>query len=218
MSQFEQTIILTNGGFSLTLPNCDLTAPLASLDILCTNTSSAEKNSSSNTETKRPASFIRNSSEQYGHFDMCILLKYAYLLLTVRNCSHKSAPSKDIILKSLHRLCLMRGFRLQLNPCGHVCDICPSYQGKDDRQCSGCPDTKGTPWGGTCMLYECVSSKGVRHCGLCTEFPCDTQVGHFDPSNPSGQQNAIRRTGLLAYWAKHGREKAIELVKKVYGL
>jgi hypothetical protein len=107
---------------------------------------------------------------------------------------------------------------LHLNPCGHVCDICLSYQGKDDRQCSGCLDTKGKPWWGGCKLFECAGRKGVNHCGVCSEFPCDIQVGHFDPSNPKGQQNAIMRTGVLAYWAKHGEDKAIELVKRVHGL
>ncbi|MHA2004176.1 MAG: hypothetical protein ACW960_08725 [Candidatus Thorarchaeota archaeon] len=99
LSQLEQTIILTRGGFSFNLPNCDLMAPLANLDILPAKASSIEKKSSSNSETKPAASFIRNSSEQNGHFGMFILLKNAYVLLRV---------------KSRHRPLLVRGYRFEI--------------------------------------------------------------------------------------------------------
>jgi len=107
---------------------------------------------------------------------------------------------------------------MELSPCGHACDICPSYKGESGRQCSGCLDSKGEPWWGKCRLFECASTKGVRHCGMCDEFPCDLQVGHFDPSNPKGQRNAVMRTGVLAYWAKHSDDETIQLVKRVHRL
>ncbi|MFW9845835.1 MAG: DUF3795 domain-containing protein [Candidatus Thorarchaeota archaeon] len=107
---------------------------------------------------------------------------------------------------------------MKLNPCGHVCDICPSYQGKDGHHCSGCLDSKGKPWWGSCKLFECANKRRVRHCGDCTDFPCDLQIEHFDPSNPNGQRNAVMRTGVLAYWAKYGEDKTIELVKRIHGL
>ncbi|MHA1937969.1 MAG: DUF3795 domain-containing protein [Candidatus Thorarchaeota archaeon] len=113
------------------------------------------------------------------------------LRILIRAGPTKNALSKDIILKFLYVSFLMRGYRI---------------------------DTKGNPWWGSCKLFECAGTKGVNHCGVCSEFPCDIQVGHFDPSNPKGQQNAIMRTGVLAYWAKHGEDKAIELVKRVHGL
>jgi hypothetical protein len=53
---------------------------------------------------------IRNSSEQYGHFGMRILLENAYVLLQVQAGPSKNALSKDIILKFLYRSFLMKEY------------------------------------------------------------------------------------------------------------
>ncbi|MFX0108043.1 MAG: DUF3795 domain-containing protein [Candidatus Hodarchaeota archaeon] len=109
--------------------------------------------------------------------------------------------------------------RIVLNPCGATCIGCPSFLGQDEeRPCTGCLSTKGNPWWGECKLYKCTVEKSVSHCGVCSDFPCERLVAHFDPDNPSGQRNAIVRTGLLAYRTKHGEDKAIKLRKKLDSL
>jgi len=95
-------------------------------------------------------------------------------------------------------------------PCGEYCGICPHYE----KECEGCSIHKGHPSWGECKLYTCVSKRGIEHCGLCADFPCDFQIGYFDPDNPEGQRNAVVRTGLLAYRKKHGNRKWLDLVKK----
>ncbi len=95
-------------------------------------------------------------------------------------------------------------------PCGEYCGICPHYE----KECEGCSLHKGHPSWGECKLYTCVSKRGIEHCGLCADFPCDFQIGYFDPDNPEGQRNAVVRTGLLAYRKKHGSRKWLDLVKK----
>ena len=95
-------------------------------------------------------------------------------------------------------------------PCGEYCGLCPHYQ----EECDGCGFHKGHPSWGECKLYACALKHRVKHCGLCTDFPCDFQIGYFDPKNPGGQRNAVVRTGLLAYRKKHGNRKWLDLVKK----
>jgi len=45
------------------------------------------------------------------------------------------------------------------------------------------------------------------------DFPCDLFVGQFDPEH--GQKSAIMRAGLLTYRKKAGKEKYLEIVKKL---
>lgn len=97
--------------------------------------------------------------------------------------------------------------------CGLICNDCPWYKGEKEPQCPGCEKIEGKPFWGTCETYKCAIEHGVDHCGLCNEFPCDGFMGRYDPS--TGPENAVLRAGLLAYRARHGDEKAIELTRKV---
>lgn len=102
-----------------------------------------------------------------------------------------------------------------LNACGAYCTDCPNYIGKKEPSCAGCIETQGNPWWGECALSKCTLDHKVEYCGQCNEFPCETSATHFDPGNPVGQRNAVMRIGIQAYRAKHGDEKAIELVEKI---
>ncbi|MDF1537942.1 MAG: DUF3795 domain-containing protein [Candidatus Thorarchaeota archaeon] len=102
-----------------------------------------------------------------------------------------------------------------LNACGAYCTDCPNLGGKKEPACAGCVQTQGKPWWGECALFKCASEHNVEYCGQCDEFPCDTSTTHFDPDNPVGQRNAVMRIGIQTYRAKHGDEKAIELVEKM---
>lgn len=104
---------------------------------------------------------------------------------------------------------------MKLNPCGHLCNGCPSYLSEGDPTCTGCTESGGRPWWGTCKVFECGARRKLDHCGLCNQFPCDLLATHYDPDNPEGQRNAMVRTGILAYRTKHGDDKALELFRKI---
>jgi hypothetical protein len=88
---------------------------------------------------------------------------------------------------------------------------------KKNPSCSGCGDHKGHPFWGECKLYACVTEHEVEHCGLCTDFPCDLFVGHFEgpPDSIEGQRDAILRLGFLAYRKKVGIEKYFAMIRKL---
>jgi hypothetical protein len=46
-----------------------------------------------------------------------------------------------------------------------------------EMHCPGCHALKGKPFWAketTCDLYACASGKGLRDCGKCGAFPCET--------------------------------------------
>lgn len=60
--------------------------------------------------------------------------------------------------------------------CGVVCSECQYYPG----DCAGCPAIEGKVFwlqftgGDVCDIYQCcVEEKGLAHCGLCGELPCE---------------------------------------------
>lgn len=97
--------------------------------------------------------------------------------------------------------------------CGILCNDCEYYKGEKDPKCPGCEDQEGRPFWGECKLYFCVNEHDVEHCGLCDEFPCDKFIDAFDPSH--GQISSVVRAGVLAYRAKHGDKKTVELLRKI---
>lgn len=101
-----------------------------------------------------------------------------------------------------------------LTLCGHDCSFCPSLREDAEQRCQGCNGQSGRPWWGECKVYRCAGDKGIHHCGLCNDFPCDLLAGHYDPDNPEGQRNAVVRMGVLAYRRQHGDRKALALLKK----
>jgi len=102
-----------------------------------------------------------------------------------------------------------------LSGCGEFCGPCPYHTGEKQPPCPGCASHEGHPFWGECKVYECIVAKGVAHCGLCSEFPCDPFVDHYEESAPDGQRAAVHRAGVLAYRARHGDEKTLMLLKKL---
>ena len=104
-----------------------------------------------------------------------------------------------------------------LTPCGGDCGVCPNYLGEKEPRCAGCGKLKGKPFwaNGVCTLYACAEKKAVDHCGVCSEFPCEQFISHYDPNNPEGQRNAVVRAGVLSYRAKHGDKKTSLLLNKL---
>lgn len=79
--------------------------------------------------------------------------------------------------------------------------------------CNGCTQVKGNPFWGECQTYSCAKNQGVEHCGLCQDFPCKEYMSRYDPRE--GPASALMRAGLLAYRAKYGEKKALELLEEV---
>jgi len=99
--------------------------------------------------------------------------------------------------------------------CGEFCGSCAYHTGEKQPLCPGCASHKGRPFWGVCKIYDCIAEHGVEHCGKCEEFPCDSFIDHYEESTPEGQRNAVFRAGLLAYRARHGDVKTLELLRKL---
>jgi hypothetical protein len=104
--------------------------------------------------------------------------------------------------------------KTMMSPCGLDCGACEWHAGGKQPSCAGCNEIKGKPFWGMCPTYACAQEHETKHCGICVEFPCDKFVSMFDPNDPEGQRSAVYRAGIEAYRARHGDEKAIELIKK----
>jgi len=70
-------------------------------------------------------------------------------------------------------------------PCGIYCGDCEHLK----TRCSGCGTLAGKPFWTfdlrleVCPLYACcVIEKGLEHCGLCPELPCETFQEFHDPA------------------------------------
>jgi hypothetical protein len=69
--------------------------------------------------------------------------------------------------------------------CGLYCGDCEHLEAR----CTGCRRVQGRPfWAeeygvAVCPLYGCcVEEKGLEHCGLCEDLPCETFASLRDPS------------------------------------
>ncbi|MBN1661354.1 MAG: DUF3795 domain-containing protein [Anaerolineae bacterium] len=60
--------------------------------------------------------------------------------------------------------------------CGRYCGTCEEYV---DRRCCGCGYSLGRGCEGDCELFLCcVVERGLPHCGLCVDFPCQVYLSH----------------------------------------
>lgn len=71
------------------------------------------------------------------------------------------------------------------SPCGIDCTTCNDL----GKTCAGCKEIKGkvfwTAYFGIdiCPIYDCsVNQKGLKHCGECSELPCQIYYDSKDPS------------------------------------
>ena len=54
--------------------------------------------------------------------------------------------------------------------CGGCCNSC---ERKEEVHCTGCTEMKQPFWGGECGVKSCCEAKGLDHCGVCPDFPCE---------------------------------------------
>lgn len=85
--------------------------------------------------------------------------------------------------------------------CGICCEQC---ERKEEVHCTGCVNMKLPFWGGECGVKSCCESKGLPHCGVCLDFPCEmeAEMGKdmgFDPAP------RLRQCEIWAAEAKRGQ-------------
>ena len=69
--------------------------------------------------------------------------------------------------------------------------------------CKGCNECGGkvfhVPEGQTCAIYECtVHQKGMKHCGECSEAPCEIWMKTRDPKYSDEEFEENIRERMLA--------------------
>lgn len=63
--------------------------------------------------------------------------------------------------------------------CGRYCATCDAHQ---QGSCCGCAYQLGHTRRGQCPVFACcVEARGLEHCGLCLDFPCQVFVSHAAP-------------------------------------
>lgn len=55
----------------------------------------------------------------------------------------------------------------EIGKCGYACFTCPTFQNSN---CRGCLKEHVA---GDCYSRDCVLKKGIKACGMCTDFPCN---------------------------------------------
>ena len=91
--------------------------------------------------------------------------------------------------------------------CGAYCGVC---EWREQTNCPGCQKSSGQMFWGECLVAKCSIEKGYRHCGLCSELPCEKLQSAFD--NPEHGDNGERLINLKA-WA-NGEETYLKLTKQ----
>jgi hypothetical protein len=80
--------------------------------------------------------------------------------------------------------------------CGDYCGACAP---REKLNCPGCQAAQGQMFWGTCQVARCTVAKGIAHCGLCADVPCDLLQAAFDM--PEHGDNGERLANLRA-WAR----------------
>lgn len=74
--------------------------------------------------------------------------------------------------------------------CGRYCGTCDAYLGGS---CCGCAYQLGRTQRGECPIFECcIVGRGLEHCGLCRDFPCQVFVAHARPLDVARLYKALR--------------------------
>jgi len=86
--------------------------------------------------------------------------------------------------------------KAMIGMCGAYCGVC---EWREKTNCAGCQANKGTIFWGTCAVATCCVEKGLTHCGLCPDLPCEALQAAFD--EPNHGDNGERLANLKA-WAR----------------
>jgi hypothetical protein len=93
--------------------------------------------------------------------------------------------------------------RTQAAVCGTYCGECDAYL---EGVCCGCGYQLGQTRRGECAIFQCcIVERGLEHCGLCMDFPCQVFVSHAAPLDVARRYKALRRRaaiGTIAWLAE----------------
>jgi hypothetical protein len=84
--------------------------------------------------------------------------------------------------------------------CGAYCGSCETFLNDD---CCGCGYQLGETCKGDCPIFCCcICCRGLEHCGLCPDFPCQVFWSHAKPEQVARHYRALcRRTEIgTAAW------------------
>lgn len=81
--------------------------------------------------------------------------------------------------------------------CGLDCKECGS------KECGGCVETKGRPFGGSCMIAQCCEGRGCENCGRAFEAPCRLKEQLIAEFNGLGIEDMEEVTSLNALWGAY---------------
>ena len=83
--------------------------------------------------------------------------------------------------------------------CGHYCGDCDTYR---DGECCGCAYQLGQTCRGECPVFCCcIAVRGLEHCGLCPDFPCQVFLSHAPPLQVTRRYRALRRRAEIGTFA-----------------
>ncbi len=75
--------------------------------------------------------------------------------------------------------------------CGHYCGTCDRLR---EGTCCGCGYQLGETSNGECPVFQCcIVERGLAHCGLCLDFPCQLFLGHAPPLDVARRYQALCR-------------------------
>jgi len=97
--------------------------------------------------------------------------------------------------------------RRQAAVCGKYCGGCDMYV---EGTCCGCGYQLGLTCRGECALFQCcVCQRGLEHCGLCQDFPCEVFLSHAAPLDVARRYRALLHRAEIgtAAWLAEQSEK-----------
>ncbi len=85
----------------------------------------------------------------------------------------------------------MRGGNRELAAvCGLYCGTCEAIE----EGCRACGYQLGLTSHGECVLFQCcVVERGLEHCGLCLDFPCQSFLSHAEAMEVQRRYRALLR-------------------------
>jgi hypothetical protein len=85
--------------------------------------------------------------------------------------------------------------RKQAAVCGRYCGDCEACL---EGTCCGCGYQLGQTPRGECAVYQCcIVERGLAHCGLCVDFPCQVFLSHAPPVDVAHHYRALRRRAQI---------------------
>jgi hypothetical protein len=79
--------------------------------------------------------------------------------------------------------------------CGRNCELCDAYQ---ECRCCGCGYQLGQTPRGECAIFRCCTvERGLAHCGLCPDLPCQLFVSQAPPLEVARLYQALHRRAKI---------------------